>query len=145
MTQTGERVDPLASFNFRIQIQSVIVAGFAECTGYSSTVGLIEYRQGGDLHPMKLPGLNRYGNIILRRGMTTGRELYEWHLDALRGELRRTNGSILLQDRVGAIQAQFDFFEAWPQRMTGPSLNATDDSIAIEEFELAVERLERVK
>ena len=80
---------------------------------------------------------------MLRRGLTLDRELYDWHRRALNGEIDRRSGSIVVLDRRGKEQTRFNFFEAWPQRMTGPALNSEGTDVAIEEFELAVERLER--
>jgi phage tail-like protein len=143
MAAIGARRDPFANFNFLVKIDGITFAGFHECTGYSSTIELIEHREGGAPNPVKLPGLNRYGNVVLRRGMTLDRELYDWHRAALNGEIDRRSGSIVVLDRRGQEQARFNFFEAWPQRMTGPALNSEGTDVAIEEFELAVERLER--
>jgi phage tail-like protein len=42
------RVDPYKNYNFRIEIDGITVAGFSECTGLSSEVEIIEYREGGD-------------------------------------------------------------------------------------------------
>src|SRR4051794_35425779 len=143
MSATGQRRDPYASFNFLVKIDGITFGGFHECTGHSSTIDTIEHREGGAPHAIKLPGLNKYGNLVLRRGMTVDRELYEWHLKALNGKLERRSGSIIVLDRTGKEQARWNFFDAWPQRMTGPALNSEGSEVAIEEFELAVERLER--
>lgn len=143
MAQTAERVDPLTSFNFLITMNGLTRAAFQECTGFSSSIDLIEYREGGAPYPTKLAGLTKYGNVVLRRGITDDRELYEWHLNAVNGDIERRNGSIVLLDRKGEEQARWNFFDAWPQRWEGPALNSENSEIAIETLELAVERLER--
>jgi phage tail-like protein len=146
MPQTGQWVDPFTNFNFTVQIDGLTVGCFSEpCRGYSSTVDLILHNEGGRIEEQKLPGLNRFGNVVLRRGLDPDRTLYGWHLDALRGDVKRHSGSIIVQDRQGDPDAQFDFVEAWLTRMTGPALNAEGNEVAIEEFELAVEGLERVR
>jgi phage tail-like protein len=143
MAQTAERIEPLTSFNFLIQIDGITRAGFHECTGFNSSVDLIEHREGGAISPMKLPGLAKYGNITLRRGVTDDRELYDWHVAALNGDIQRRSGSIIVLDRRGQEKARWHFFDAWPQRWEGPALNAEGTDVAIEALELAVERLER--
>lgn len=145
MAQTGTRVDPYTNFNFTVQIDGLTVGRFSECSGYGSNIELITHNEGGVMDEKKLPGLNRYGNIVLRRGMDEERRLSDWHRDALRGDVKRYSGSIIVQDRAGRPQAQFDFLEAWPVRMTGPALNAQGSEVAVEEVELAVEHLERVR
>jgi phage tail-like protein len=131
VAQTGERLDPLTNFNFLVEIDGVTRAAFHECS------------EGGATHPLKLPGMTKYGNLTLKRGVTDDRELYEWHLGAVNGEIERRSGSIVVQDRKGDEKARWNFFDAWPQRWEGPALTSEGTDIAIETLELAVERLER--
>jgi phage tail-like protein len=145
MAQTGTRVDPYTNFDFTIQIDGLTVGRFSECSGYGSSIDVITHAEGGAPAEKKLPGPNHYGNIVLRRGMDEERRLYDWHLDALRGDVRRMSGSIIIQNRRGEPQAQFDFVDAWPVRMSGPALNAQGSEVSVEEVELAVEDLRRVR
>ena len=140
---TDERLDPFTSFNFLVQIDGVTRAAFHECSGFNSSIDLIEHREGGAPTPLKLPGMTRFGNVILRRGVTEDRELYEWHRAAMRGEVERRSGSIVVLDRRGEEKARWNFFNAWPQRWEGPALNSEATEIAVETLELAVEGLER--
>ncbi|MFF0739591.1 phage tail protein [Streptomyces sp. NPDC004111] len=143
MTQPAVPKDPFTGFNFRISMDGLTRAAFQECTGLSSAIDLIEYREGGATHPSKLAGLTKYGNVVLRRGVTDDRELYDWHLAAVNGDISRRNGSIVVLDRKGGEAARWNFFGAWPQRWEGPALNSETSGIAVETLELAVERLER--
>ena len=43
-----QRVDPYANFRFLIEIDGIVQAGFSECSGFGSSVEVIEYREGGD-------------------------------------------------------------------------------------------------
>jgi phage tail-like protein len=140
---TDERLDPFTSFNFLVQIDGVTRAAFHECSGFNSSIDLIEHREGGAPTPLKLPGMTRFGNVTLRRGVTEARELYEWHRAAVRGEVERRSGSIVVLDRRGEEKARWNFFNAWPQRWEGPALNSEATEIAVETLELAVEGLER--
>ncbi len=42
------RVDPYKNTNFLVEIDGLSQANFAECSGLSSSVDVIEYREGGD-------------------------------------------------------------------------------------------------
>jgi phage tail-like protein len=137
------RVEPFTNFNFTIEIDGINRAEFHECTGFNSSVDVIEHREGGAISPLKLAGQTKYANITLRRGVTDDRELYAWHLAAASGDVQRKNGSIVVRDRQGKETARWNFFDAWPVRWAGPALNAEGNDIAIEELEVAVERLER--
>lgn len=143
MAPTAQRIEPFVSFNFLVEIDGLTRAAFHECSGFNSSMDMIEHREGGAITPMKLPGLVKYGNITLRRGVTDDRELYDWHLSALTGTIQRRSGSVVVLDRRGIEQVRWNFFDAWPQRWEGPSLNAEGTDVAIEVLELAVERLER--
>jgi phage tail-like protein len=139
---TGERLDPFTNFNFRLEMDGLTRGTFHECTGFNSSIDLIEHSEGGGL-VLKLPGMTKYGNITLKRGVTADRELYDWHRDAINGTVTRRSGSIVVCDRKGEEKARWNFFDAWPQRWEGPALNSEGTDVAIETLELAVERMER--
>jgi phage tail-like protein len=141
---TGVTQDPFNNFNFLVEIDSVTRAAFHECSGLDSTIDVLEHREGGETTtPRKLPGQTKYSNIVLKRGVTDDRELYEWHRRAIRGDLERKNGSIVLLDRRGQEVARWNFVRAWPAKWTGPSLSAEGKDVAIEQLDLAHEGIER--
>ncbi len=47
------------------------------------------------------------------------------------------------QDDVGQEKVRWNFFQSWPSKWTGPSLNATGNEVAIDELTVSCERLER--
>jgi phage tail-like protein len=143
MPETGARLDPFTNFNFLVEIDGITRAAFHECSGLDSTMDVIEHREGGRTTPLKLPGMTRFPNVVLRRGVTDDRELYEWHQDAVAGNVERRNGSIVILDRQGNEQTRWNFISAWPLAYRGPALTSEGNDVAIESFELAHEGLER--
>jgi phage tail-like protein len=140
----GTRVDPYRNFNFLVEIEGITQAGFSDCTGFDVTVEPIEYREGGQVtSPRKLPGMAKYGNITLKRGITDSAELYEWFRDVSTGVIERRSGSIVLLDLEGQEKLRWNFFDAWPTKWDAPDFSAKGNEIAIETLELVVERLER--
>lgn len=138
------RIDPYKNFRFLVEIDGIIQAGFSECSGFGSTVEVIEYRDGGDPATVrKLPGKASYGDIVLKWGVTTNRELYDWHLTALNGQAERKNGSVILQDDTGQERVRWNFFNAWATKYDAPDLTAKGNDVAIDAMTLACERLER--
>lgn len=137
--------EPYPNFNFLVELDGITRATFHECSGFDSTVEVIEYNEGGSLSSMKLPGRVRYNNLMLKRGMTDDMELYNWHLAAVQGNVQRKNGSILLLDRAGNLSARWDFTQAWPTKCTGPGLNAEDSKIAFDTYEIVCTTLTRVQ
>jgi phage tail-like protein len=141
---TGEIPDPFGNYNFLVEIDGLSLAAFQECSGFDSSIDVIEYREGGEnTTPRKLPGMTKYSNIQLKRGLTDNTELYEWHHQAIRGQIERKNGSIVLLDRRGEEVARWNFVRAWPAKWDGPDLNAEGNDVAIEMLELAHEGVER--
>jgi phage tail-like protein len=145
MAQTGQRVDPYGNFNFLVEIDGIRRAAFHEVSGFDSTIDVIEHREGGqNTTPHKLPGATKYGNIVLKWGMTDDQELYRWHRDVVNGTVQRRNGSIVLLDRRGQEAARWNFFNAWPAKYDAPDFNAEGNDVAIETMELAHEGVVRV-
>jgi phage tail-like protein len=141
----GQRIDPYLNFRFRVEIDGIQQAGFMECTGLGSHVEVVEYREGGDNATVrKLPGRVSYPDISLKWGITDSQELYKWHLAVIQGQLERKDGSVVLLDAQGQEKLRWHFFNAWPSKWTGPTLNAKGNDVAIEELTLTCERQEQV-
>lgn len=140
----GARTDPYRSFNFLVEIDGITQAGFRECSGLDVTTDAIDYREGGDpIHMRKLPGLNTYSPITLTRGITDSPELWKWRQTVIDGKAERKNGSVILLDDAGAEKLRWNFSNAWPSKWTGPSFNATDNSVAVETLEITLEELKK--
>jgi phage tail-like protein len=138
------RVDPYFGFNFLVEIDGIAQAGFQECSGLDSTTANIDYREGGDpLHVRKLPGLNSFSPISLKRGITDSDELWKWRLTAVEGKAERKNGSVVLLDQTGAERIRWNFSNAWASKWTGPAFNSTGNAIAVETLEITHEELLR--
>lgn len=142
MAETGQRNDPYSAFNFVIEIDDIILAGFSECSGLTAETDPIEYREGHEnITVRKLPGLAKYSNITLKRGFTDAEELWNWRKTVLDGETQRMDGSIVLQNEARDPVIRYNFREGWPCKWEGPSLNAKNNEVAIETLEICHEGL----
>lgn len=139
------RKDPYRNCNFLVEIDGIMQAGFSDCSGLGSSNDPVEYREGGDNTTMrKLPGQTKYTNISLKRGLSDSRELYDWYRLVVTGRAERRNGSIVVLDADGLTEVvRWNFFNAWPTKMEGPTFSAKGNEVAIETLELAHEGLER--
>lgn len=119
-------------------------AGFAEVVVGDAEIDVVEYREGTDLlsSTRKLPGRVRYGNTVLRRGITQDLDLYEWFSAIRDGDLQRRNVVIVLQDASHADVRRWLLRDAWVVKLAGPTLNAKGGEVVMEELVLACERLE---
>ena len=140
----GSRTDPYSRFNFLLEIGGVTQAGFSEVSGLVSETEVIEYREGGDKRntPRKIPGLTRYGNLVLKRGLTNDHSLWDWRNNLVNGVADRRNVSLVLLDEGRNEVLRWNFFNAWPCKWEGPLLRAKSNEVAIEALELAHEGIE---
>ena len=135
---------PYGAFNFVVEIDGVAVAGFAEVSGLDTTTDVIEYREGNQATTVrKMPGLHKFTNITLKRGYTQSADLWEWRKTVLDGQTQRSSGSVSLLNEARDVVVRWNFHEAWPSALRGPSLDAGTSAVAIETLEIACERLER--
>ncbi len=133
---------PFAVFNFLVEIGGQEVGGFSECSGLNMESDVIEYRTGKDDHTMrKMPGLKKFTNIVLKRGFTKDAYLFDWRKLVLDGKTERRSGAIVLLGEDKKRVIKWSFYDAWPTKLEGPSLNAKNNEVAIESMELAIERL----
>lgn len=140
----GKRNDPYGQFNFLIEIDGVVKGGFSEASGLTTDSNIIEYRDGNEQQgtTRKLPGLIKYNNIMLKRGWTADRSLWEWRKKVIDGKTQRASGSIVLLDEARNEVLRWDFREGWPSKWEGPALNGKTSEVAVESLEIAHEGLE---
>jgi phage tail-like protein len=137
------RDDPYKAFNFLVEIDGLTVAAFCEVSGLESSTEVIEYRVGSDKanSVRKLPGLTKYANIVLKRGITQNRDLWNWRKAIEQGVADRRNGSIVLLDDSRQEVVRWHFSQGWVAKYDGPDLNAKANDVAIETIEIAHEGL----
>jgi phage tail-like protein len=137
--------DPFPNSNFLLEIDGIVKAGFAEATGINSEMNVIEYREGNDsLVTRKLPGLSKFGNVTLKRGVTQDTDLFNWHKTVMDGDIRRDESmSIVLLDEKRQEVVRWNLRNAWPTKYNAPDMKANANEIAIESIEIAHEGLER--
>jgi phage tail-like protein len=139
------RNDPLRNFRFRLEIGGIGEAHFSEVTGFDITSDVIDYREGDEpTHVRKLPGLTKYGNVTLKRGVTDSMDIYNWHKDIVAGKIRRETVAIVVLDELGGDKARFNIEKAWPSKYDPMDLNAKGNDVSIETLELVNEGVQRV-
>ena len=131
-------------FRFKVEIDGLEAGGFSEVTGFDA-IDVMEYREGDMVQtPMKMPGLKKYGNITLRKGLADTTVLYDWITAGIEGEVERKTLTITLLDQTESPVASWQIINAWPVKYTGPDFNATSSEVAIETLEVAHEGMTRV-
>ena len=147
---TGKRVDPLVQPSFYVEVGGKVTGLFRECSGLGSENEVVEQKavtQKGQVVVIKLPGNLKWENIVLKRGVTDDMEIWKWRQLVEEGKVNdaRKNGSITMYDQANNEVARWNFVSAWPLKVTGPSLNANSNEIAVEELTIVHEGMAREK
>ena len=141
---------PMTSLHFAVSWgDAKNTSNFSEVSGLTMEAEAIEYRDGNDpsLTARKLPGLKKFGNVTLKRGIapkTSGNGLFEWYSTIQAGTVQRRTLTISLLNEVHEPAMTWKVKEAWPVKVEGPGLNSTGNEIAIETLEFACEGVEVV-
>ena len=135
--------DHIGNYNFKVEIEGVTVGAFRNVEGLDSETEIIEFQDGDDIVLRKRPGRTKYSNVTLKRGYTNNSELWDWRKAVIEGKVERKAGSIILCGDDGNEIMRYNFFEAWPAKWKGFSLDGKGADVMVEEMELAVEKIER--
>ena len=144
-----EREDPLVGCQFSLEIQGVISGYFTEVGGLGSEHEIVEHKvvdKNGHDMVMKIPGRLKWSDITLKRGITSSMDLWDWRKQVEDGDVQgaRKNGSVVMYDQSYSQVARWNFSNAWPSKVSGPSLNAQNNEFGIEEMVIVHEGIERV-
>src|SRR5690349_18994499 len=95
--------DPMVGFQFSIDFGKNVTGYFTECNGLESETDVVEHKVVGPQgQPIiqKLPGRLKFGNITLKRGITSDMEIWSWRQKVEDGDIKtaRCNGSIVMYD-----------------------------------------------
>lgn len=147
MAVERENRNPYSAFNFVVEIDGEQVAAFQEVTGLDSENTPIEYREGADAMNTvrKLPGIEKYPNVTLKRGITGSTVIWDWRKEARDGAgafppVRAVTIELQNEQHDGVMK--WTLTNAWCCKLTGPTLNATGNEIAVETMELACDRVD---
>lgn len=138
---TTSSPNPYVAYNFKVEFSGIQAAAFTECILPVASIEVIEYREGAD--PMenihKLPGLVRYGNLVLKRGLANSMVLWGWFSSFATGTGTPQQVTVTLRDSGGVPVIKWEFSNAWPIKYESPPLGGKTNALAIETLELAVE------
>jgi phage tail-like protein len=137
-------LQPYRDFNFRVEIDGIGETQFSEVSVPEAEITVVEYREGADKTSAtrKLPGRVRYGNIILKRGVSGDLALWEWFRAIASGDFQPRNVSIVLLDAERQPVIRWNARDAWPTKYDASDLNAKGNEVVIELLELAVDSIE---
>jgi phage tail-like protein len=134
---------PLPKFHFRVEWGGSKI-GFTEVTGLNIENEMIEYRDGSspEYHKVKMPGLQKFGNITLKRGMFNGdNEFFQWLNTVSLSKVERRDVSIALLNEKHEPVYLWRVKNAFPVKVVAPDLKSDANEVAVETIEIAHEGL----
>ncbi|WP_017327658.1 phage tail protein [Synechococcus sp. PCC 7336] len=132
---------------------------FMECSGFQYSQEVTEIvevtpqkwgkngNSRGRLARTKIPGHVTFSNLTLKRGLTTSSSLWDWVEKVEEGNWseQRQKGSLTIYNQAAKQQVRWEFQRAWPVSYQISDLDVKSGDFNIEEIELAVEDLRRVR
>lgn len=134
---------PLPKFHFQVEWGGTKL-GFSEASGLDVESEVIEYRDGvmPEYSKVKMPGMQKYSNITLKRGTFQGdNEFYDWWNTVKLNTIERRDIVISLLNENHEPVVTWKIKNAWPVKVTSTDLKADGSEVAIETLELAHEGL----
>lgn len=138
---------PVNATRFRVVKDGRDVAGVMSVLGLDSSVAILEWRNGDARVPylLKIPGVARTSNIVIRM-QTTGAgvaDMWNWYKQARNGTIDKRDIVITLMNQRNEPVVNYKLYKSWPCAWHGPELDAETNATAYEDYELAIEDIER--
>jgi phage tail-like protein len=135
--------DPVISFMFSLEIEG-LTGYFTEVNGIISENPPVTHKvvtQDAKEVVLQLPGRCDGGEITFKRGLTVNFEFWTWREMVIEGKMNdaRVDGSIVMFDRAYQEVRRWNFINAWPSKISGPTISADSSDFAIEELTIVHE------
>lgn len=138
--------DHRGNFKFRVEVGGIAAGAFRAVDGLSTTTELIEYQGGGDMYARQIPGRPKIAPVTLKKGWVVSPALWKWMKDTMDGKFAFHNVSVVLMDDDGQTDvARYELSQCWPSSWKGFQLDGMGNEAMVEELELQVRHIQRVK
>jgi phage tail-like protein len=145
------REDVLTGFHFEIKVDGFLSGFFLEVSGVNDESEVIDHKVMSEgvkeSLNFKIPGrLTGGATLTLKQGVTSSLQFWGWRQMVVDGDIEgaRQNGSILMYDQAFDLIAQWDFTNAWPSKIDGPTFASDATTYGVEELTIVTESFGRV-
>jgi len=141
--------DPLVGFHFKLDVSGKVTGFFTEVSGIGSETEVIEHKVVNESaidFVQKIPGRLKWGDITLKRGITAQMDAWQWRAMVEKGDIQgaRANATITAFDQSYNPVAVWEITNAWPSKISGPSLQSDSNAFTVEEMTLCHEGINRI-
>jgi phage tail-like protein len=153
---TENRLYPIHAFRFQVDFREQLIGNdsagddvllcsgaFAECSGIEATMEPRVIKEGGrNWGAIQRSGRTTFATLVLKRGMTSTRDLWTWYEFIGTGKYaHRLDVIVTLFDTSGKAVLAWKLTRAMPIKFKAADMNARGADVAIEELHLAHEGL----
>ena len=131
-----EQFIPAIWFELKLTPKQAPLGYFTEVSGLTAEIETLTYNEGGrndSIH--KLPTRMKHPNLVLKRGVTTIKDLQQWALESFMGPERKEITLTMYNQQLEKVRT-WSFKNAYPVKWTGPSFNAAQNTVATEAIEI---------
>ena len=134
---------PIPKFQFKVEWTE----GKMRCTedtGLEVSTDVIEHRDGAspEYHKIKMPGMQKFSNITMKRGTFKGdNDYFKWWNTVALNTIERRDLIISLLNESHEPVVVWKIKNAWPVKVQSTDLKADGNEVAIESIEIAHEGL----
>ena len=131
-----EQFIPAIWFELKLTPKQAPLGYFTEVSGLTAELETLAYNEGGrndSIH--KLPTRMKHPNLVLKRGVTTIKDLQEWALESFMGPERKEITLTMYNQQLEKVRT-WSFKNAYPVKWTGPTFNASQNAVATEAIEI---------
>jgi phage tail-like protein len=155
---SAEIMSPFQAFRFEVTFQehrltpgeraggavALCQGSFSECSGLEATMEAKAINEGGrNYGTAQRVGRVTFGTVVLKRGITSNRDLWRWFELVSQGATAYRLDALLAirgpSAANGEVTWRWQLRRCLPTKFKVPSANATSNEIAIEELHLAHE------
>ncbi len=133
--------DPFSGSHFQIEWGGDRI-GFKEISGLEVKTEVIEYREGSspEYTSKKMPGLLKYGNIRLSRGvLKNDNNFFEWFKTIQLNQVERRDIVISLLNEEHEPVVVWKLKNAFPVSIKWDKLDAAENKVFLEHLEIATD------
>lgn len=140
-------VDPLVGFQFALTVDEV-TGYFTEVSGIGSENAVVTHKvvtPDAKEVTLQIPGRIEWGEITFKRGLTTDFQFWTWRELVITGDIVTARRPVTIEmfDRNYNSVVTWTCENAWPSKLSGPSIAADSNDFTVEELTIVHEGLTR--
>ncbi len=130
-----------------ITINGALLPAVQSVESIESETEITSHTEGSELITHFRPGNHKPGKMVITREWSLTGELFDWYNLVLmgpdpKGADYRKSVSVIFHNDAGEEAGRMNFYNCWPTKWTGPSLNARNSAHATEKLEIVFDTME---